>query len=107
MPREFGSEELFELDSSPNGGLLLFHASQTGRDTTSQIVVIWLIATVIGLCGLNHVVVGSIEVLAGLFAGQGVTVADYGRFLLWTTLGNALGGSFFVALIKFSHAKLQ
>jgi formate/nitrite transporter FocA (FNT family) len=63
-----------------------------------------LIASVIGLARLHHVVVGSVEVLAGLFTGQGVTAEDYGRFLLWTTLGNALGGSFFVALIKYSYA---
>jgi formate/nitrite transporter FocA (FNT family) len=75
-----------------------------GRDTISQIVVVWLIATVIGLAQLPHVVVGTVEVLAGLFASQGVTAADYFRFLLWTTLGNALGGSIFVALIKYSYA---
>ncbi len=75
-----------------------------GRDTISQIVLVWLIATVIGLAGLSHVVVGTVEVLAGVFSGQGITAADYGHFLLWTTLGNILGGSFFVALIKYSYA---
>jgi formate/nitrite transporter FocA (FNT family) len=74
------------------------------RDTISQIVIVWLIATAIGLGRLHHVVVGSVEVLAGAFAGQGVSAADYGRFLLWTTLGNAVGGSVFVALIKTSYA---
>ena len=74
------------------------------RDTISQLAITWLIATVIGLCRLHHVVVGSVEVLAGIFAGQGITMGDYGHFLLWTTLGNALGGSFFVAVIKSSLA---
>lgn len=74
------------------------------RDTISQIVLVWLITTVIGLCRLHHVVVGSVEVLAGVFAGEGITVLDYGHFLLWSTLGNAVGGSFFVALIKYSYA---
>lgn len=74
------------------------------RDTISQIVLVWLIATVIGVGRLHHVVVGSVEVLAGGFAGEGVAAADYGRFLLWTTLGNAVGGSVFVALIKYSYA---
>jgi formate/nitrite transporter FocA (FNT family) len=49
------------------------------------------------LCRLHHVV-------AGVFAGEGVTLEDYGHFLLWTTLGNAVGGSFFVAVIKYSYA---
>jgi formate/nitrite transporter FocA (FNT family) len=74
------------------------------RDTISQVVLVWLITTVIGLAHLQHVVVGSVEVLAGIFSGQEVTPADYGHFLGWSTLGNAAGGSFFVALIKYGHA---
>ncbi len=76
-----------------------------GRDTISQIVLVWLIAAVIGLARLHHVVVGSVEVLAGVFAGdEAVVLGDYVRFLLWTTPGNALGGAFFVALIKYGYA---
>ncbi len=75
------------------------------RDTVGQLLVVWLVAFVIGLARLHHVVVGSAEVLAGLFDGaEGVTAAGYGWFLLWATLGNILGGSFFVALIKSSYA---
>ncbi|MDB5307163.1 MAG: formate/nitrite transporter [Gemmataceae bacterium] len=74
------------------------------RDTISQVMLTGLVASVIGFTHLHHVVVGSVEVLAGVFAGQGVTAADYGRFLLWTTLGNALGGPLFVAVIKYGHA---
>ncbi len=74
-----------------------------GRDTISQIVLVWLVTTAIGFSGLHHSIVGSAEVLAGLFAGQGITLADFGHFLLWATLGNAVGGVFFVALIKYSH----
>jgi len=75
------------------------------RDTISQLVIVWLIATVIGFAHLHHVVVGSVEVLAGVFAGEQVAAADYGHFLLWTTLGNALGGPLFVALVKYGHAR--
>jgi len=74
------------------------------RDTISQIVLTWLIASVIGYTHLHHVVVGSVEVLAGVFAAQGVSAGDYLHFLCWTTLGNALGGPIFVAIIKYSHA---
>ena len=59
-----------------------------GRDTISQIVLVGLIATVIGFVGLHHVVLGSVEVLAGVFAQQGVGAVDHARFLLWATLGN-------------------
>jgi formate/nitrite transporter FocA (FNT family) len=34
-----------------------------------------------------------------------VTAADGGRFLLWTTLGNAVGGTVFVSVIKYGHAR--
>lgn len=74
------------------------------RDTISQVALVAIIATVIGFLHLPHVVAGSVEVLAGVFAGQGVTAADYGHFLLWTTLGNVGGGTVFVALIKYGHA---
>jgi formate/nitrite transporter FocA (FNT family) len=73
------------------------------RDTISQIFVVWLITTTIGFLGLHHSIVGTVEVLAGLFAGQGITPADFGHFLLWTTLGNSVGGVVFVAAIKYSH----
>jgi formate/nitrite transporter FocA (FNT family) len=74
------------------------------RDTISQIVLVWLIATVIGIGRLHHVVAGTVEVLAGLFADKGVSPGEFVHFLCWTTLGNALGGSVFVALIKYNFA---
>jgi formate-nitrite transporter family protein len=74
------------------------------RDTISQVFFVWLVMTAIGFSHLHHVIAGTAEVLAGLFAGQGITWADFGRFLLFATLGNTLGGSFFVALLKFGHA---
>jgi len=74
------------------------------RDTISQIVLVWLIAASIGLAQLNHAVAGAVEVFAGVFVHDGLKVADLGHFLLWTTLGNAIGGVVFVALLKYSHA---
>jgi formate/nitrite transporter FocA (FNT family) len=76
------------------------------RDTISQIVIVWVIASVIGFAHLQHPIVGSVEVLAAVFSKQGVTMDDYGRFLLWSTIGSALGGVVFVALVKFSHVSL-
>jgi formate-nitrite transporter family protein len=75
-----------------------------GRDTISQLVVVALVTSAIGFSHLHHSIVGSTEVLAGLFAGQGITLADYGHFLLWATLGNIVGGAFFVSLFKYSQA---
>jgi hypothetical protein len=47
---------------------------------------------------------GTVEVLAGAFAGQGITAADFGRFLAITTLGGVVVGVVFVAILKFAHA---
>lgn len=74
------------------------------RDTISQLAITWVIAAVIGYAHLHHVVAGTVEVLAGAFAGQGITAADFAHFLLWATLGNAVGGPLFVAVIKYGHA---
>jgi formate-nitrite transporter family protein len=76
-----------------------------GRDTISQIIIVWMVTTAIGLGGLHHVVLGTVEVLSAVFARQGVDAWDFGRFLIWATLGNAVGGSVFVALIKYGHAR--
>ncbi len=40
-----------------------------------------------------------------VFAGAGPTLADYGIFICWAALGNALGGALFVAVLKFSHVR--
>lgn len=74
-----------------------------GRDTISQVFFVWLVATSIGLAGLHHSIAGTVEVLMGLFAGAGVGWVDFGGFLVWTTLGNAIGGVVFV-LVKYGHA---
>jgi formate/nitrite transporter FocA (FNT family) len=76
-----------------------------GRDTISQIVLVWIVTTSIGLAQLHHAVVGTVEVLAGVFSGQGIGTADVGRFLLWVTLGNITGGVVFVAFLKYGHAR--
>lgn len=74
-----------------------------GRDTISQILIVWLITSAIGFSHLHHSIAGTIEVLVGFFSNQGITLANYGHFILWTTLGNSLGGVVFVAVIKYSH----
>jgi formate-nitrite transporter family protein len=76
-----------------------------GRDTISQIVLVWLITTSIGFAKLHHVILGTVEVLAGAFAGQGISAADFAHFLVHATLGNIVGGVVFVALLKYGQAR--
>jgi formate-nitrite transporter family protein len=75
-----------------------------GRDTISQVVLVWMVTTAIGLGHFHHAIAGSVEVLAGVFAGQ-ATLAAYGHFLLWAVVGNIIGGPIFVAMIKYGHAR--
>jgi formate/nitrite transporter FocA (FNT family) len=101
-----GNKELF-LSAVLAGWLmgLLSWLVAAGRDTISQIVIVWLVTTCIGFAGLHHVVAGSIEIMAGLFAHQGIILSDAIRVIAMATLGNIVGGVVFVAVIKFGHAK--
>lgn len=74
------------------------------RDTISQIICVWLVTAAIGLAGLHHAIVGAAEVVAGIVVGSAIDWDDFGLFQLWATLGNAVGGVVFVAIIKYGHA---
>lgn len=76
----------------------------SAKDTMSRIVIVWMITTGIGLAGLHHCIVGTVEVVAGVLVDPALTWSQYGGFLLWATLGNTVGGTLFVAIIKYGHA---
>ena len=78
-----------------------------GRDTISQIVIIWIFTGTIGLAHLHHSILGTTEVLGGLFSSGSVSWGEFGHFLLWATIGNAVGGACFVAVLKFGHAQRE
>lgn len=82
---------------------LLAWLLNAARDTISQVVIVWMVTSAIGFSQLHHSIVGTAEVLAGVFVSSELTYNAYGHFLLWSTLGNALGGVFFVAIIKYGH----
>lgn len=76
------------------------------RDTISQLVLVYITTLVIGLGGLHHSIAGTVEILLAVFAGAGgASWADFGRFLLLSVPGNAVGGVVFVALIKFGSVQ--
>lgn len=76
------------------------------RDTISQIFIIIIVTAAIGVAGLPHCIVGNIEAAAGMFNGH-ITFNNYIIFLVTATIGNAIGGSFFVALLKYNHTVLS
>ena len=74
-----------------------------GQNTISQAFFVWLVAVAIGVSHLPHSIAGSIEVLLGVFSQPDITVLDFADFLLWSTIGNTIGGSVFVGLLKYGH----
>ena len=76
-----------------------------GRDSISQIFIVWLITSTIGLAELHHCIAGSIEVLTALFSSTVVGLKEFFHFLFWASIGNIIGGVFFVALLKYSHVR--
>lgn len=82
-------------------GLLSWLLS-AARDTTSQILFIWIVAGIIGVLHLHHSVTGTAGVLAGVLSSPTVTLAHFGHFLLWATAGNIAGSIVFAVLIRYS-----
>jgi formate/nitrite transporter FocA (FNT family) len=72
------------------------------RDTSAQVVLIWLATFVIGAAHLAHCIAGSTEILAGVLGGH-VAVGTFFYWLSAATLGNALGGVVMVSLLNYGQ----
>lgn len=79
----------------------------SSQETISRIIVIILVTAIIGAAGLHHCIIGSIEVFSGMITSDEITLQDYLRFQFWATIGNTVGGSVFVAVLKFSNVRLR
>lgn len=75
----------------------------SSQETISRIIIIVLITTVIGIGGLHHSIVGSIEIFTAMLTSNEVIWQDYLHVQAFATVGNIVGGVVFVAFIKFSH----
>nr|WP_303646841.1 formate/nitrite transporter family protein [Haloarchaeobius salinus] len=73
------------------------------QETTSRLILILIVTGAIGILHLPHSIAGNVEVLFGLFVSPAITVVDYLAFLVLATIGNAVGGAVFVALLKYGH----
>lgn len=71
--------------------------------TTARLLVVWLIAAAIGIAHLPHCIAGSVEVVAGILVGAELGPMAFVRFLSLSTVGNVIGGTVFVALLKYGH----
>jgi len=79
----------------------------SSQETISRIIVIILVTFIIGLTGLHHCIVGSIEVFSGWITSPGIQFSDYIKFQIWATIGNTVGGAVFVSVLKYSHASVK
>lgn len=79
----------------------------SSQETISRIIVIILVTFIIGLTGLHHCIVGSIEVFSGWITSPHIHFVDYLKFQVWATIGNTIGGAVFVAILKFGHASVK
>lgn len=80
--------------------------SAASRDTVSRILFVIIVTAVIGSGPFHHSILGTTEILSAMFLGQGVTLGEYGHFILWTTSGNIVGGAVFVGLLNYGHVEL-
>ncbi|MBX0294170.1 formate/nitrite transporter family protein [Haloarcula nitratireducens] len=71
--------------------------------TIARLAVVWLITAAIGFAHLPHCIAGTVEVFGGVLVSPEVGYVDFLRFLLFSTVGNIIGGTVFVALLKFGH----
>lgn len=73
------------------------------QETMSRMFVVWLVTATIGILHLPHSIAGNVEVLFGLLTTSAITPVDYIMFLSLATIGNAIGGTIFVGLLKYGH----
>lgn len=83
-------------------GLLSWLLS-AAKETVSRILIVIILTTVIGMGGLHHSIVGSVEIFAGLLLSPDIGWGDYLPVQFIAIIGNLIGGTFFVATLKYSH----
>ncbi|WP_255148646.1 formate/nitrite transporter family protein [Halorarius halobius] len=73
------------------------------RETTSRLAFVLLVTGAIGFLHLPHSIAGNVEVLLATLVSPAFSWGRYAAFLAIATVGNAVGGTVFVALLKYAH----
>ncbi|MCH4823112.1 formate/nitrite transporter family protein [Gramella lutea] len=73
----------------------------SSKETTSEILIIYIITAVMGFAGLHHSIIGNIEIFAGMLVSPEINLLSYLKVLITALVGNALGATIFVALLKY------
>ncbi len=72
--------------------------------SSNQVSVVSIMTYIVGLGGLAHVIVGSVEVLYLVVTGQADIATYFARFFIPSLTGNVLGG--FVLVTWLNHAQV-
>lgn len=80
--------------------------SAASRDTIGRLVFVLLVTAAIGFGPFHHSILGTTEVLSAMVLTGDVSVGSFGSFLVFTTLGNVIGGGVFVGLLNYGHVAL-
>ena len=86
---------------------LLSWMSTSCNDTISKIFMVFLVTSIIGIGNLHHSILGATEVLLGMFTSDDITIGIYLNFQFWALLGNILGGTIFVGILKYSYIRFS
>jgi len=72
--------------------------------TIGQLAVIWLLTFIVGAGHFAHCIAGSGEVLSAVMLGK-LSGWQYLRWLALATLGNVVGGIFFVSILNYGQVR--
>ncbi|SDR79386.1 formate/nitrite transporter family protein [Gramella sp. MAR_2010_147] len=73
----------------------------SSKETTAEIFIIYIITAIMGFTGLHHSIIGHIEIFAGMLVSPNIDFLTYLKTLVTALIGNALGATIFVALLKY------
>lgn len=73
--------------------------------TISQMFSIYIVTFLIGIGGLHHSIAGSVEIFTAYFLNSEISLQQVFSFLSKALLGNAIGGSVFVAVLNYGHIR--
>lgn len=77
----------------------------TSQESITRILLVGLIALVIGFGKLHHSIVGSVELVCAMLVRHDFDLMVYRETIFVSVIGNIIGGTFFVAVLKYSTIK--
>lgn len=75
------------------------------HSTNSQMLCIYIVTFIIGLGGLHHSIAGTVELAVAYMTTDQFELMNIIRAIGVMLVGNAIGGSIFVALLNYSHIR--